>query len=199
MLDILNEIKSSLVEAGIDNVYFGFENIDKVSIGSYIITIEPNKYESMTPVYSQHTIFIPFRAEFKVMLSDLERCRISQVHDNFEKKVLPIINGIPGLSIHLSDSIMKYNENMKCIVLIANMKVSGVQRVDWEELEENKNNSGAGSEKEENQVIYYNGKWLISSEIKAELDRLNCEIERLERENAVLRASATATEECETE
>lgn len=49
------------------------------------------------------------------------------------------------------------------------------------------------------QMIYYNGKWLIAPEIKAELDRLNCEIERLERENAVLRASATATEECETE
>lgn len=48
-------------------------------------------------------------------------------------------------------------------------------------------------------MIYYNGKWLIEPEIKAELDRLNCEIERLERENAVLRASATATEECETE
>lgn len=49
-------------------------------------------------------------------------------------------------------------------------------------------------------MIYYNGKWLIAPEIKAELDRLNCEIERLERENAVLRASArAAVEECETE
>jgi hypothetical protein len=37
-------------------------------------------------------------------------------------------------------------------------------------------------------MIYYNGKWLIEPEIEAELDRLNCEIERLERENAVLRA-----------
>jgi hypothetical protein len=48
-------------------------------------------------------------------------------------------------------------------------------------------------------MINYKGKWMINPEIKAELDRLNCEIERLERENAVLRASATATEECETE
>lgn len=36
-------------------------------------------------------------------------------------------------------------------------------------------------------MINYKGKWLINPEIKAELDRLNCEIERLERENAVLR------------
>ena len=59
--------------------------------------------------------------------------------------------------------------------------------------------NGAGSGKGGKQVIYYNGKWFIDPEIKAELDRLNCEIERLERENAVRRASATATEECETE
>ncbi len=59
--------------------------------------------------------------------------------------------------------------------------------------------NGAGSGKGGKQVINYNGKWMMNPEIKAELDRLNCEIERLERENAVLRASATATEECETE
>lgn len=45
-----------------------------------------------------------------------------------------------------------------------------------------------------NEMIYYNGKWLIEPEIKAELDRLNCEIERLERENAVLRASVEKIE-----
>lgn len=38
-------------------------------------------------------------------------------------------------------------------------------------------------------MIYYNGKWLIEPEIKAELDRLNCEVDRLERENAVLRSA----------
>ena len=46
------------------------------------------------------------------------------------------------------------------------------------------------------QLINYDGKWMINPEIKAELDRLNCEIERLERENAVLR---TAVEKSENE
>lgn len=43
-------------------------------------------------------------------------------------------------------------------------------------------------------MIYYNGEWLINPEIKAKLDRLNCEIERLERENAVLRAAVEKSE-----
>ena len=48
-------------------------------------------------------------------------------------------------------------------------------------------------------MIFYEGKWMINPEIKAELDRLHAEIERLERENAVLRVAATKTEEVECE
>lgn len=48
-------------------------------------------------------------------------------------------------------------------------------------------------------MINYNGKWMMNPEIKAELDRLNCEIERLERENAVLRASVKKNENGEDE
>lgn len=43
-------------------------------------------------------------------------------------------------------------------------------------------------------MINYKGKWMINPEIKAELDRLNCEIERLERENTVLRAAVEKSE-----
>ncbi|MCR4888021.1 MAG: hypothetical protein K5979_02415 [Ruminococcus sp.] len=134
MLDILNELRTALVEAGNDNVYFAFDTVPVSSKGSFITVIGAKSYEAMTPVYSQYTIFIPFRTELEVILSAPERCTMSQVYGYFEEKVLPAINGISGLSSSLSSLVIKHDTNMKRLVLTAGIKAGGVQRIERESL-----------------------------------------------------------------
>ena len=63
MRDILNAFKVALLAAGNENVYLAFDALPVRGKGGHFTVLGIKSFEATTPVYSQFTVFMPFRAE----------------------------------------------------------------------------------------------------------------------------------------
>ena len=66
MRDILSQFKAALIAAGNENVYLAFDALPVRGKGGCFTVVGMKSFEASAPVYSQYTIFLPFKAEVEV-------------------------------------------------------------------------------------------------------------------------------------
>lgn len=129
MRDILSQFKAALIAAGNENVYLAFDALPVRGKGGYFTVLGIKSFEASAPVYSQYTIFLPFKAEVEVSVYAPESDDLQRLYRYFESGVRPTLDGMSGLTTHISRLTMKHDSNLKRLVLTAGVSVCGIRRI----------------------------------------------------------------------
>lgn len=130
MRDILNEVRAALEKRGNDRVFFAFDTISSNYKGEIYTLLGIKSYEAMTPVYSQYTVFMPFKAEIEITVSAPQLTSMASLYSHFEEKIKPAIDDISGLSSRLCRLSIKQDSNLKRFLLTAGFSTGGVRRIE---------------------------------------------------------------------
>lgn len=134
MRDILNDVKAALAKHNKDGIYFAFDTVPSDRKGETYTLLGINSYEAMTPVYSQYTVFMPFKAEIEITVSAPMLTPMSALYGYFEEKIQPAIDDMSGLSGKLCRLSIKQDSNLKRFLLTAGVSAGGVRRIERKSL-----------------------------------------------------------------
>ena len=129
MLDILNAFKAALAAAGNENVYLAFDALPVRGKGGHFTVLGIKSFEAATPVYSQYTVFVPFKAEVEVCVYAPEAEDMQSLCRYFETSVRPALDGMASLTTRLCRLSIRHDSSLKRLVLTAGVSVSGIRRI----------------------------------------------------------------------
>lgn len=128
---ILSQITEELKNAGISEVYTAFDNIPMDKKGICIFTVAGiESFESSAPIYSEYSIFLPFKAEAGISLIAPLSMNMAQLYDVFDREVMPLIKNLGSLTCSLRNITIKNDANIKKLVLKARFSVSGISKLE---------------------------------------------------------------------
>lgn len=130
MRDILNEVRAALVSRGNENVFYAYDTVPANRKGEFYTLLGIKSYEAMTPVYSQYTVFMPFKAEIEITVSAPLLTSMSALYGYFEEKIQPAIDDMSGLSGRLCRLTIKQDSNLKRFLLTAGISAGGIRRIE---------------------------------------------------------------------
>lgn len=136
MIDIINTVKQELIESGTENVYSAFDAIPVLSKGKLFTVIGMKNFECSTPVYSQYTIYMPFKAELEIRIFAPESSSMEEVCNYYDSKVGGVINGLSGLSSNISGMSVKQDKNIGRLVLTVTVSAGGMKKIQRETEEQ---------------------------------------------------------------
>jgi hypothetical protein len=129
LTDIINSIVTALRNGGVTPVYSAFDAVNVAEKSKGIFTVVGlSSFESDTPIYSQYTIFFPFKAEFEIKITSPENCSLSQIYSYYDEKIDPVISEISGLTCRLSGVSAKFDSNIQRLVLTVKLSASGITK-----------------------------------------------------------------------
>lgn len=132
MIEVINAIKQELIENGAENVYSAFDAIPIVSKGRFFTVIGMKNFECSTPVYSQYTIYMPFKAEIEIKIHAPENNTMQELCEYYENSIDGAIRGISGLSSRVSGMSLKQDKNISRLVLTVTFSAGGMKKIDRE-------------------------------------------------------------------
>lgn len=128
---ILSQITDELKNAGVSEVYTAFDNIPMDKKCGGIFTVAGiDSFESSAPIYSEYTIFLPFRAEAGISLIAPLSMDMARLYDVFDSEVMPLMDRLGSLTCSLRNITMKNDANIKKLVLKARFSVSGISKLE---------------------------------------------------------------------
>ena len=128
---IISEIIKQISQNNSIPVYSAF---DAVSIErknrEFFTTVGLNSFELQTPIYSEFTIFIPYKAEININVTAPENYSMQKLYDYFSDNIKPSINQISDMNCSIRKISMKHDSNINRLVLIAGLSVSGIDKLE---------------------------------------------------------------------
>lgn len=129
--NIIRTIISELDFGGVENVYSAFDAVSLERKNKGIFTVVGvNSFESSAPIYSQYTIFVPFKAEIGISVTAPESSSLEQLYNYYDEKVSPVINKLSGLSSSIRGMTIKFDSAIHRLVLTAKLLASGITRIE---------------------------------------------------------------------
>lgn len=136
MIDIINTVKQELIDNGTENVYSAFDAIPVSSKGKFFTVIGVKNFECSTPIYSQYTIYMPFRAELEIKVLAPENTSMEEICTYYESEVGGVINKLSGLSSNISRMSVKQDKNIGRLVLTVTLSAGGMKKIQRETEEQ---------------------------------------------------------------
>jgi len=130
MLDVLRELKTTLENAGNDNDYYAFDTIPVSTKGKMLTIISAKNFESLTPVYSEFTVYMPFRTELEISAAAPENCSMTELYTYFDTMIRPALDTISGLSGRICRMSIRHDSSMRRLVLTAGFSATGIRRIE---------------------------------------------------------------------
>lgn len=129
--NIISEIISALEKNGINNVYSAFDAMPiAYKKHDIFIVIALDGFESMTPIYSQYNVFIPFKAEISLSITAPTDASAEKLYDYFDEQILPVFRDITTLMCSLKKVNVKFDSNINRLVLKTTFSASGINRIE---------------------------------------------------------------------
>lgn len=132
MTDIINIIRQELTESGAENVYSAFDALPVSSKGKFFTVIGMKSFEYSTPVYSQYTVYMPFRAELEIRVLAPVSTSMEEICSYYETAIGGVINSIAGLSSNISGMSVKHDKNIGRLVLTVTVSAGGMKKIERE-------------------------------------------------------------------
>ncbi|MDO4864333.1 MAG: hypothetical protein Q4A05_09215 [Ruminococcus sp.] len=129
MHDILSQFRAELLAAGNENVYLAFDALPVRSKGEYFTVLGIKSFEASAPVYSQYTVFLPFKAETEVSVYAPESENMQSLYRCFESSVRPALDAMTSMTTRVCRLSIKHDSNLRRLVLTAGVSVSGIRRI----------------------------------------------------------------------
>lgn len=128
---IIKEIISKISENGVKPVYSAF---DAVSVErknrNFFTVVGLNSFELQTPIYSEFTIFIPYKADVDINVTAPENYPMQKLHEYFSENIKPAIMEISGMNCSIRKISVKPDSNINRFVLTARLSVSGMDKLE---------------------------------------------------------------------
>lgn len=126
---VLSQITKELKNAGLSRVYTVFDNIPAdIKGGGVFAVVEIERFESTAPIYSEYSVFMPFRADAGISLIAPATMNMAQLYDVFDRFVLPLADSMGSLTCSLKSAAVKKDGNIGRLVLKAEFSVSGISK-----------------------------------------------------------------------
>ena len=131
LTDVLNSIKNELTDAGVTNVYTIFDAVPIEKKGRDFFTVVGiSSFETSSPIYSEFTIFIPFKAEVEIKITARESGELAALYRYYDTKIEPVINQLSNLSSKISRMSLKHDTNINRLVLNAGFSINGIRKIE---------------------------------------------------------------------
>lgn len=128
---IVDRLSQELKKNGIEKVYTVFDNIPIEKKGRDIFTvIGVESFESSSPIYSEYSVFLPFKAEASISLIAPQNFTMAELYDFFDAKILSVIKDMGSLTCSLRNLTMKNDTNISRMTLKIRFSVSGISRLE---------------------------------------------------------------------
>ncbi len=129
LTDIIDSIVTNLGNSGVSPVYSAFDavKINEKNNGLFTV-VGLSSFESDTPIYSQYTIFFPFKAEIEIKITAPENCSLAQIYSYYDEHIDPVISDMSGLSCKLSGISAKFDSNIQRLVLTVKLSANGISK-----------------------------------------------------------------------
>lgn len=130
MIDsIISEIIEKLSQNGVTPVYSAF---DAVSVEkknrSFFTVVNLGSFELQTPVYSEFTAFVPYRADIDINVTAPENYRMEKLYNYFSENVQPAVMKFSGMNCSVRKISIKQDSNINRFVLTARLSISGMNK-----------------------------------------------------------------------
>ncbi len=130
MIDgIIREITEKLSQNGVTPVYSAFDAVavDRKNRGFFTV-INMGSFELQTPIYSEFTAFVPYRADIDIIVTAPENYRMEKLYEYFSDNVQPTVMKFSGMNCSLRKISIKHDSNINRLVLTAKLSVSGMNK-----------------------------------------------------------------------
>ena len=129
--DILNSIVLNLRTHGVSPVYSAFDAVDIARKSHDIFTVVGiSSFESDSPIFSQYTVFFPFKADIEIKLTAPEKFSLAQIYTYYDTKIEPVVSEMSGLTCRLAGLSAKFDSNIQRLVLTVRLKTSGITKLE---------------------------------------------------------------------
>ncbi len=132
MIDIINEVKQEFINGGVENVYSAFDAIPVSNKGKIFTVIGMKKFECSMPIYSQYTIYMPYKAELEIKVLAPESSTMEELCNYYETEISGIVNSFTGISSNISGISVKQDKNISKLVLTVNISAGGMKKIQRE-------------------------------------------------------------------
>ncbi len=131
---ILDTVKGALRRKGAENVFTAFDAapVERKGNGFYTV-IGTKAFETLSPIYSQYTIFMPYKASVEVSVTAPENLSFEKLYSYYDSFIEPALFSIHSLTCSLSELKLKHDTNINRLVLTAVISVSGIHKISREE------------------------------------------------------------------
>lgn len=129
--NVISEISLALADKGAEHIYSAFDNIPVNYKGREIFNVVGvESFESSAPIYSQYTVYIPFKAEAAVSVAAPPDYPAEKLYSYFDEHILPAFESISSLTCSLKKLVIKKDSAIDRLVLKVNFSVSGITRLE---------------------------------------------------------------------
>lgn len=126
---IINAVKAKLEECGAHPVYSAFDNVPLERRDRGIFTVaDIISFESSAPIYSLCTVYIPYKAEVEIRVTAPENSSMTDIYRYYDKFIGAAAAGLSGLNGSLKGMTVKFDSNIRRLVLTAKISLSGIIR-----------------------------------------------------------------------
>ena len=125
---IISSVKAELEKAGTPNVYSAFDNvpIEKRS-GNIYTVVDICSFESSSPIYSLNTVYIPYKAGVSLRITAPESSDMTDIYSYYDRYIGASAAGASG---SLSGMTVKYDSNIRRLVMTVKVSLSGIIRAE---------------------------------------------------------------------
>lgn len=125
--EIIDDIIEKLAENQVSPVYSAFDARALDRKGSSFFTIVGiNSFESSQPIYSQYKVYIPFKAEIELTVAAPDSYSMTELYDYYDTDIAPVVFDMSGLTCTLSKMSVKFDNNIRRLVLSVRIAASGI-------------------------------------------------------------------------
>lgn len=128
---IIKEIINKISGNGKLPVYSGFDTVSvERKNRDFFTVIGLNSFELQTPVYSEFTIFVPYKADIDINITAPESSPLQKLYEYFSDNIKPAVMEISGMNCSIRKISIKHDSNINRFVLTARLSVSGIDRIE---------------------------------------------------------------------
>lgn len=128
---IIQEIIRKLSHNGTIPVYSAFDavSVERKNRGFFTV-VGLSSFELQTPIYSEFTIFVPYKADIDINVTAPENYSMNKLYQYFSDNIKSDIMEISGMNCTMKKISMKHDSNINRLVLTARFSVSGMDRLE---------------------------------------------------------------------
>ena len=126
---IITEIIQKLSKDNTIPVYSAFDAVSAERKNKGFFTIVGlDSFELQTPIYSEFTIFVPYKANVDINVTAPEKFPMMKLYQYFSENIKPAVMEISSINCMIKKISMKHDSNINRFVLTAKLSVNGMDK-----------------------------------------------------------------------